>query len=101
MDRYFVKVSFNFALEFTGKTYICRGISSWKDGNSMKSIHFSARSRFFVPRNIPTNSICLKHDPSLVITPVLGIVSGDFDSMTSNGGLEPYETTIGRSPPQR
>src|SRR5579859_7324777 len=98
MARYFWKVSFSGAFELTGKTYICSGISAWKMGESIKSTHFCARPRLGVPLRMPTNSICRKHDPSETIAAVGASVRGWVAPITSNGGLEPYETTIGRGP---
>ena len=57
----------------TGNTAICSGISSWKEGESIKSIHFSARSRLGVPFRIPANSTCRKQAPWLVMAALGGI----------------------------
>ena len=80
------KVSSNFAFSFTGKTNICIGMSSWKGGESMKSMNSSANWRFLVPFNNPTYSIWRKQQPSAVIASVGGALEGSSEKSTSKEG---------------
>ena len=65
----------------------------------MKSTNFSAKARCLVPFRMPTNSICRKQAPSATIAAVGGSLTGLVASITSKGGLDEYDTTIGRVPP--
>ncbi len=79
-----------------GNTNICSGMSSWKRSESMKSTSFRAPSSFRAPRSTPASSTCRKHDRST--TPVGASVGRGSRKITSAGGLDAYETTIGRVP---
>jgi len=62
----------------------------------MKSTSFRAPSSFRAPRKMPASSICLKQLSSR--TPVGASFGRGMRPSTSAGGLEAYETTIGRFP---
>src|SRR4051794_3234643 len=63
----------------------------------MKSTSRCACTGCFAPRSTPTNSTCRKHDDSTAAMP--GAVFGGSAYTTSAGGLDAYDTTIGRLPP--
>ena len=72
------------------------GMSSWKRLESMKSMNACAPGSLSAFFNTPANSICSKHDDSTTAT--RGSSRGGSEYTTSAGGLEAYDTTIGRSP---
>ena len=79
-----------------GNTNICRGMSSWKRFESMKSTSLRAPSGFRAPRRTPASSICRKQRART--TPVGALDGAARAKITSAGGLDAYETTIGRLP---
>ena len=62
----------------------------------MKSTSSRAPSSFRAPRRTPANSTWRKQTAST--TPVGASLGGGSPKITSAGGLDAYETTIGRFP---
>src|SRR5262249_24489353 len=80
----------------TGLTYIWSGMSFWKRSDSMKPLNARAPSGFLACASTHANSYCKKHVD--VTTPTRGVSCCGLENTTLAGGLDAYETTIGRSP---
>ncbi len=93
---HFVNTAGNGVPRRTGYTYIWSGTSCWKRRLTMKSTNRSAAARCFAPRSTPTNSTCRKQVDK--ITPTRGTDRCGWLYTTSAGGLDAYDTTIGRFP---
>ena len=84
------------ASAITGFTNIESGMSSWNCFVSMKSMNARAPCGLSAFFNTPANSYCRKQESSTTATRGSSRFGSEYT--TSAGGLDAYETTMGRSP---